>query len=101
MSFASATPEVQVRGILPERVVISTTLDPYLPLKALTTYSGMSVRLLRDCLTDPAHPLPHYRHGGKILVRRSEFDRWMAAYRQVGAPDVDRVVNEVVSAVAH
>jgi integrase len=62
-----------VRGILPERIVLSTMLDPYMPLKALAAYSGMSVRLLRDCLTDPAHPLPHYRHRGKIIVRRSEW----------------------------
>lgn len=35
---------VQVRGILPERIVLSTALDPYLPLRALATYSGLSTR---------------------------------------------------------
>jgi hypothetical protein len=42
-------------------------------------------------------PLPHYRVGGKILVRRSEFDAWIAAYRRVGDTDVDRVVVEVLA----
>jgi hypothetical protein len=96
VTTASTAAEVQVRGILPERIVLSTALDPYMPLKALAAYSGMSVRLLRDCLVDPAHPLPHYRYGGKILVRRSEFDAWLAVYRQAGRADVDRVVDEVL-----
>ena len=85
-----------MQGILPERIVLSTTLDPYLPLRALATYSGMSVRLLRDCLTDQAHPLPHYRYGGKIVVRRSEFDAWISAYRRVGRSDVADIVDEVL-----
>lgn len=86
----------QVRGILAERVVVSTPLDPFLSLRALASYSGLSTRKLRDYLTDPAHPLPYYRIGGKIVVRRSEFDAWIAAYRIVGKPDVDRVVSEVL-----
>jgi hypothetical protein len=40
----------QVRGVLAERVVVSTTLDPYLPLTALATYAGLSVRKLREYL---------------------------------------------------
>ncbi len=97
----NATPEVQVRGILPERIVLSTTLDPYLPLKALAAYSGMSKRFLQDRLTDPVRPLPHYRFGGKITVRRSDFDTWAASYRQVGRPDVDRIVNEMLGDMRH
>jgi excisionase family DNA binding protein len=85
-----------VRGVLAERVVVSTPLDPFLPLQALATYSGLSVRKLRDLLTDPAHPLPCYRIGGKILIRRSEFDDWMAIYRQRGRADVDKIVSDVL-----
>jgi len=40
---------------------------------------------------------PHYRLGGKIVVRRSEFDAWMAAYRRVGQADVEGIVNSVIS----
>jgi len=86
----------QVRGVLAERVALSTPLDPFLALRALATYSGLSVRKLRGYLTDPVHPLPCYRIGGKILVRRSEFDAWAASYRQVGQPDVDRIVSDVL-----
>jgi helix-turn-helix protein len=89
-------PVAQVRGVLAERVVISTPLDPFLGLQALATYSGLSRRKLRDYLIDPAHPLPCYRVGGKILVRRSEFDTWIARHREVGCGDVDRLVADAL-----
>src|SRR5262249_33595218 len=85
----------QVRGVLAERVVVSTQLDPFLSLGALAAYGGLSVRKLREYLEDAAHPLPCYRVGGKILVRRSEFDGWMVRYRQVGRVDVDKIVSDV------
>ncbi|MBI4636280.1 MAG: helix-turn-helix domain-containing protein [Candidatus Rokubacteria bacterium] len=89
-------PVAQVRGVLADRVVVSTPLDPFLSLRALAGYSGLSVRKLRDYLDDPAHPLPCYRCGGKIVVRRSEFDVWMTAYRRVGRANVDEIVNGVL-----
>ena len=75
-------------------------LDPYLPLHELSAYCGLSVRTLRDCLSDPTHPLPHYRRGdatGKILVRVSEFDEWLSAYRRT-TPDVNvsAIVDEML-----
>jgi excisionase family DNA binding protein len=85
----------QVRGVLAERIVVSSDLDPFLSLRALASYSNLSVRTLRTYLTDPAHPLPCYRVGAKILVRRSEFDAWMRQHRHVGSSDVDRLVAEV------
>ena len=44
-----------------EGVAVTLPLDPYLSLKALASYSGLSVRKLREALTDPS-----YR--GQILV---------------------------------
>jgi hypothetical protein len=89
----------QVRGVLAERVIVSTPLDPFLPLKALATYAGLSVRKLRDFIDDPAHPLPCYRVCGKILVRRSEFDAWIAHYRHVGQVDVNQLVSEILEGI--
>jgi excisionase family DNA binding protein len=71
-------------------------LDPFLTLKALASYSGMSVRKLREYLDDGVHPLPHYRVGGKIIVRRSEFDVWVANYRRTHGADVAAIVNDVL-----
>ena len=86
----------QVRGVLAERVVISTPLDPFLSLRAAASYSGLSVRKLRDCLGDSMHPLPHYRVGGKILIRVSELNGWMARYRHSGHPDVEKIVADAL-----
>ena len=83
-----------------ERVEARIILDPYLSLVGLAAYSGLSVRKLRTHLGDVAHPIPCYRVGGKILVRRSEFDAWIATYRQRGRVDVDRLVDEVVREVS-
>ena len=83
-------------GAALEHVVVTVPLDPYLSLRALTAYAGLSVRKLRDLLDDPVHPLPCYRVGGKLLVRRSEFDAWMAVYRERGRVDVDQVVNDTL-----
>jgi len=86
----------QVRGVIADRVVVSTELDPFFPLRALASYSGLSVRKLRDCLDDLMNPLPCYQVGGKLLVRRSEFDAWIAGYRRRGRADVDRIVTDVL-----
>ncbi len=80
-----------------EAVTLQTDLDPWLSLKGLAGYSGLSVRKLRDYLTRPLSPLPHYRVDGKILVRRSEFDAWMQAFKHT--PDLDRLVDEVVEEI--
>jgi excisionase family DNA binding protein len=95
----SGRPAAQVRGVLAEQVVVSTALDPFLSLRALASYAGLSVRTLRHHLAHPAHPLPHYRIGGKILVRRSEFDAWIAAHRRIGLADVSGIVDEVLRSV--
>jgi hypothetical protein len=89
----------QVRGILAERVIVSTALDPFLTLRSLVAYSGIGLRRLYDFLSNPVHPLPHYRVGGKILVRRSEFDAWIAHYRRTQGVDVGGTVNDVLQAL--
>ena len=77
----------QVRGVLAGRVAISTVLDPWLPLKALALYSGLSRKTLLRLMAREENPLPHYRltDTGKIVVRRSEFDAWMEQYRRLGS----------------
>ncbi len=77
--------------------VMATSGDAYLPLKALVGYSGLGLRTLRAYLVHPSRPLPHYRVGGKIVVRRSEFDTWMAGFKTTAAPRVDAIVADVLS----
>ena len=69
----------------------------YLSLRALSLYSNLSVRTLRGYLSHPTRPLPHYRVGGKILVRRSEFDTWMSRFRIDDMIQVDAIVADVLT----
>jgi hypothetical protein len=81
------------------KVCTSNTFDDaYMPLKALAVYSGLSVRTLRSYLTHPLHPLSCYRIGGKVLVRRSDFDGWASRLRVVRSTvRLDELVNNVVT----
>ena len=77
--------------------VAGSLADPFLDLRALTHYSNLSVRTLTRHLQDLEHPLPHHKVRGKILVRRSEFDRWMEGFRRRPQQDVPRLVDEVLA----
>ena len=71
--------------------------DQYLTLRTLSAYSGISIRTLREYLKQQGNPLPCYRPGGKLLVKRSEFDRWMNNYRTAPpAAGVDRLVDDLM-----
>src|SRR5438094_3231212 len=86
----------QVRGVLAERVVVSISLDPLLSLKALSSYSNLGVRTLRSFINlPPAEALPCFRLSGKVLVRRSDFDRWIERYRSRGRPSLARAIREL------
>jgi hypothetical protein len=69
--------------------------DAYFSLRALSAYAGLSVRRLRDHLTDRTSPLPYYRIGGKILVRRSDFDVWASQFRR-DVESVDALVTDIM-----
>lgn len=64
-----------------QEVTVRVNLDPFFDLRALSGYCHLSRRTLQTLVNDPQDPLPSYRVGGKILVRRSEFDQWMARRR--------------------
>ena len=75
--------------------------DGYLPLTELARYSGLSVRTLRGYITAKRNPLPHYRPGAKVVVRRSEFDAWMHAFRsRANGEDqtqrIDRLIDQIL-----
>jgi hypothetical protein len=68
----------------------------FLSLKALSQYSGRCVRSLRKDLANRAHPLTHYRIGGKIFVRRSDYDRWADAFRRQAEDGLNEIVEDVL-----
>ena len=70
----------------------------WLDLKALTRYASISERTMRQWIHLAANPLPAVQVGTKILVRRSEFDRWLQNHR-VEPVDVGCIVDEMVSEI--
>ncbi len=78
-----------------DNTAAQTDRDGYMDLKALSKYSSLSVRTLRQYLKDPVHPLPSFRPGGKILIRLSHFDQWMARFHRDGS-DLDGLVSDVL-----
>lgn len=86
----------QVRGVLAERVVLSTTLDPFFSLTAAAAYAGVSVRTLRTFIgMPPDQALPCYRLPGKILLRRSELDAWLTQFRSRGRPSLTQALRDL------
>jgi hypothetical protein len=64
-------------------LAVNSADDRYMTLRQLAQYSGMSARSLQRYATSLHQPIAHYRAGGphgKILVRRSDFDRWLAQW---------------------
>src|SRR5262249_55924508 len=82
---------------LVERLMLTAPADPYLSLRALADYSGLSIRTLRGFLdrNPPATALPCYRLAGKVVVRRSEFDTFMAQFRAQGRPALVRTLRHL------
>lgn len=68
----------------------------YLSMQQLAGYSGLSVRTLRGHLSDPLRPLPHYRIGGRVLVKPDEYDAWARAFRVEHAGNLCDVVDELM-----
>jgi hypothetical protein len=71
--------------------------DQYFDLKGLAAYSALGVGTLRDHIRESR--LPCFKVKGKILVKRSEFDRWMETQRMDVEPTVDRIVNDVIDSL--
>ncbi len=52
---------------------------------------------LRTYLSQSIRPLPHYRPGGKILVKRSEFDDWIARFKAAEYSKGDAILAELLT----
>lgn len=69
----------------------------YLDLRALSHYSCLSVRTLRVILARPGGP-PHYRPGGKVLMKKSDWDYWLAQFKTAPV-DLDALVADVMAEI--
>lgn len=73
-------------------------LREWLGLREVSVYANVSERTLRAWIRSPHDPLPATKVRGKVLVRRSDFDRFLERHRvqPLAALDVDRIVEEVL-----
>ena len=76
-----------------------TRIEPaYLSIKELAHYSGISERALRDFLTDPVDPIPHFRIGisGRIIrIRKNDFDDWIEHFRVNDGKEMDEILKKL------
>jgi len=70
--------------------------DNFLDIKQLVQYSSFSASTLRGYLSDPETPIPFFRVNRKILVKKSEFDRWIEQFRGKNN-NLDNLVDEVIN----
>ena len=75
----------------------------WLGLREVTQYAAVSERTVRAWIHASVDALPAVRVGGKLLVRRSELDAWLARHRvrPLAAFDLDSIVRDALQAVAH
>lgn len=69
-------------------------------LRSLQQYAAVSDRTLREWIHLPVNPLPAVQvDQGKLFVKRTDFDRWLAAhrYQPVNSIDLDRITSEIVN----
>ena len=68
--------------------------DSHLDLEALTGYLGLGRTTLRGLIA--SGQVPAYQPGNKLLVKKSEFDRYMATCKVRSFDRVKEVVAEVI-----
>ena len=75
--------------------------DRYLDVRLASRYTRLSVRTLRYWMADTERPLPHFRVGGKILLRRSEIDAWLEGARATNHQDLEQLIDGVIREIAN
>jgi excisionase family DNA binding protein len=84
---------------IPDEIVETRVFlkDQFLDLQGLSAYSSLCVSTIRDHIKK--NRLPAFTVGGKILIKRSEFDDWMNRFRLNRRKDPDAIANEVVGSL--
>jgi excisionase family DNA binding protein len=71
--------------------------DRLLDLKGLSEHSSLGVPTLRDYLRSGG--LPYFKLRGKILIRLSEFDKWLESFRVDTKPELNNLVDDVLKSL--
>lgn len=78
--------------------VADRAIREWLGLRELSIYANLCERTLRSWIHSPRDPLPAVKVRGKVLIRKSDFDRYLERHRvqPLAALDVDRIVSDVL-----
>lgn len=68
-----------------ESIGLCSVWDPLMSIEGLSGYSTLAKRTLQDLFNHPRDPIPSYRVGTRVLIRKSEFDAWLSRRRNVKA----------------
>jgi excisionase family DNA binding protein len=81
-----------------EQSKIAASME-WMDLKAIQQYACVSERTIREWIHRPHNPLPAVQVDKKILIRRSQFDRWLEAHqiRPIAALEISQIVDEMVT----
>ena len=89
---------VDRRTRLPDDFVLKgSPPEQYFDLRGLAAYASLSVSSLRAHIR--SNHLPAYQVHGKILVRKSEFDKWLSRFRVDKAQDLNRIADEIIGEI--
>lgn len=77
------------------KTIIQTVEQQYLTKIQAQTYTGLSERTL-DYARE-RRELTFYKHGKRVLFKRSDLDAWMERHR--ASTDLDKIVDETVAEV--
>ena len=86
--------------IIPDSITdrVISLKDQFFDLEGLSVYSALSVSTLRAHIR--ANGLPAFKVMGKILIRKSEFDKWISRYRINQAQDLESIVDDVIGLIS-
>ena len=71
--------------------------DRLFDLRSLSKHSSLGIPTLRDYLKSGG--LPHFKLKGKILVRSSEFDKWLESFRVESKQELNNLVDDVLKSL--
>ncbi len=85
--------------ILPDAIVTQgiALKDQYFDLVGLSEYSALKVSTLRSYIR--SGKLPCFKLKGKVLVKRSEFDKWVEQYRLNRSQDLKDLARDVMDQI--
>jgi hypothetical protein len=98
-------PDPEIRASRPTRMAEGRdgTCREWLGLKDLTHYADISERTLRSWIYSPVDPLPAAKVSGKVLVRKSDFDKYLEKHRvkPLGKINLDGIVRDVLEGACY